>query len=199
MRINENNHKNITYFLLLLVAISSFLAYLISVLLRIHNIELPFFIEIPITAPAIYAILFEWFDKKLWKLSFFRKLGIIEAEDLNGKWVGYIKSSYDDFLSEIPADLLIAQTATTVKIRGKFNQSKSISVHEGFGTSDIDQSMALFYFYRNEPNSDATSTMSIHEGSTKLIYNKETDTLQGYYYSGRDRNNYGTINVKRKK
>ena len=41
--------------------------------------------------------------------------------------------------------------------------------------------------------------MSTHEGSTKLTYNKETDTLTGSYYSGRDRNNHGTIEVKRTK
>jgi len=43
------------------------------------------------------------------------------------------------------------------------------------------------------------STMAIHEGSTKLTYNAETDSLTGDYYSGRDRNNYGTIEVKRVK
>ena len=199
MKINRENHKYLTYFILILIAISTVLSYGISLFLKKNNLNIPFYIDLPIATTAIYSILFMWFDKKLWKLGIFKRLGIITAEDLNGKWIGHIKSSYDKFATEIPTELIIKQTGTTVKIQGKFNQSKSISVHEDFGISEIDQSTALFYFYRNVPNNDAESTMAIHEGSTKLIYNKETDTLDGSYFSGRDRNNYGTMTVKRQK
>jgi hypothetical protein len=94
---------------------------------------------------------------------------------------------------------MIEQTATRIKICGTFAESKSVSIHENFSRSEIDNKVALFYFFRNEPNYDATETMSIHEGSVKLIHDEEKDTLTGYYYSGRDRNNHGTIEVKRVK
>lgn len=196
MKMDLVNHKSFAFFILFLIAISGILSYLFSSILKGNNIDIPFYIEIP-SIPTIYTLLFIFFDRYLWKLGIFKMLGIITTEDLNGKWTGYILSSYDKFSSEISAELTIKQTATAIKIKGKFNESKSISVHEDFGFSEVDQSTALFYFYRNEPNNDAVNTMAIHEGSTKLVYNKESDNLEGYYYSGRDRNNHGIINVKR--
>jgi len=156
------------------------------------------FISIP-SVPAIYVFLFFLFDKYLWKLKMFKSLGLVIADDLNGKWIGIVKSSYEKFATNIDAQLVIKQTATKIKIHGIFNKSKSVSIHENFGRSEIDNKTALFYFFRNEPEYDAVSTMAIHEGSTKLTYNAETDSLTGDYYSGRDRNNYGTIEVKRVK
>ncbi|MDP3731234.1 MAG: hypothetical protein Q8R34_01945, partial [bacterium] len=76
-------------------------------------------------------------------------------------------------------------------------QSKSVSIHENFGRSEVDNQTALYYFFRNEPQYDSLETMAIHEGSAKLLYNKEKQTLTGYYYSGRDRHNHGTIEVTR--
>ncbi len=199
MNIDSNNYKQFTYFILVLVAISTVFSYLISLFLKKLQFNIPFYIDLPISAIGIYSIFFWLFDNYLWKFSFFKRIGIIIADDLNGKWVGVVKSSYDDFKTDIQAELNIKQTATRVKICGIFNQSKSVSVHENFSRSEIDDNVALFYFFRNEPKYDAVATMAIHEGSAKLIYNKDKDELSGYYYSGRDRNNNGTIEVKRLK
>jgi hypothetical protein len=166
--------------------------------LKQNNINLPFYIEIP-SPIAIYGLLFCLFEKHLWKYSIFKKLGIIIGDDLNGKWTGTVRSSYDKFEKNYSANFNIKQSATQIKINGLFNNSKSTSIHENFGKSEIDNEVALFYFFRNEPNYDAKETMAMHEGVVKLIYNKTEDTLVGYYYSGRDRNNHGTINVRRVK
>lgn len=197
MKVDNNNYKEFTGLILVLVAVSAVLAYYINFLLKENNLELPYYLDIPISAPAIYAILFVLFNKIFWKFRVFKTLGIVKADNLEGKWVGILKSSYDNFVSDIPAELIITQTATSIKIKGRFNKSRSCSVHESFGDSEIHGSSALFFFYRNEPNYDAVDTMAIHEGSVKLNYDKSTDTLSGYYYSGRDRNNHGTITVKR--
>ncbi|MFZ3031750.1 MAG: hypothetical protein WA082_01820 [Candidatus Moraniibacteriota bacterium] len=198
MNIDSNNYKSFTIFVLILVGISTLVVYGASSVLKSYAIEIPFYIETP-SIPAVYAILFLVFDKFLWKIPIFKKLGIIISDDFNGKWVGIVKSSYDNFESDIPAELIIKQTATRIKVCGKFNQSKSVSIHENFGLNEVDDKVALFYFFRNEPNYDATKTMAVHEGSTKLVYNPGADSLTGYYYSGRDRNNHGTIEVKRVK
>jgi len=198
MNINNDNYRQFTYLVLVMVAISAAVVYLISCSLQSYNIAFPFYIEIP-SIPGVYALIFCIFDTYLWRMKIFKKWGIIVADDLRGKWIGTIKSSYDGFGSDKQIELNIEQTATHIKIHGTFEQSKSISVHENFGKSEIDNKVALFYFFRNEPQYNATPTMAIHEGSTKLVYNKEIDTLEGYYYSGRDRNTYGTIIVKRQK
>lgn len=196
MNINSNNYKQFTAFIVVLVGISAAIVYAISYILKLNGTDVPFYIETP-SIPGVYAGLFFLFDRFLWKHKIFRGLGIIIADDLNGKWVGIVKSSYDDFSSEIPAELQIEQTATNIKVCGTFNQSKSVSIHENFGRSEIDNQTALFYFFRNEPKYDAPKGMAIHEGSVKLTYNPADDSLTGYYYSGRDRNNHGTIEVKR--
>lgn len=196
MNIRNNNYKQFTVFILVLVGISAVIVYVVSYELKRHGIEVPFYIETP-SIPGVYALLFFLFDKYFWKLKLFKQLGIVIADDLNGKWVGIVKSSYDSFATEIPAELVIVQTATKIKVCGTFNESKSVSIHENFGTSEIDNKTALFYFFRNEPRYDALSTMATHEGSVKLTYNPKDDSLTGYYYSGRDRHNHGTIAVKR--
>lgn len=196
MNVNNDNYRQFTYFILILVGISAFVVYGITTLLKQNQIDVPFYIELP-SIPAVYGFLFLLFDKYLWKKPLFRTLGIVVADDLNGKWEGKVKSSYDKHQTEIKAVLTIEQTATRIKICGLFDKSKSVSVHENFSRSELDNKVALFYFFRNEPSYDAVETMAIHEGSAKLIHDESNDTLSGYYYSGRDRNNHGTIEVKR--
>lgn len=197
ININNNNYKPFTYLILVLIGISIIFSFWINIIIKNLNIELPFYIELPISVIAIYSLLFSLFDKYLWKLKIFRILGIIKSKDISGKWSGYIKSSYNKFSNEIPSELSIKQRGTSIKIYGKFNESKSCSIHENFGIDEIDGAMSLFYFYKNEPNYDSNQTMSKHEGSCKLKFDREKDELTGYYFSGRDRNNYGIMYFKR--
>jgi SMODS-associating 2TM, beta-strand rich effector domain len=197
MVISISNYKKISWFIALLIGLSVLISYSFSILLKHFHFEIPFYIDLPVATPAVFYILFEIFDIYAWKWSVFKWLKIVDFDDLNGVWTGVINSSYDNFSSDIKSTLEISQKATSIKIKATFNNSKSISVHENFTFSEIDQSTALYYFFRNEPLANAPSTMSIHEGSVKLIYNKQADKLTGYYFSGRDRNNHGNIDVKR--
>lgn len=200
MNLDTNNYRKFTLLILILVSASFFVSWALYIALNAYFESLPTSIKVIIsipTAPAIYAFLFWIFDNYLWRHSFFKKIGIVIAEDLNGEWQGVVKSSYDEFQSDIQAKLIIDQTATKIKVRGVFNESASISIHENFGRSEIDGRIALYYFFRNEPKYDAVPTMAIHEGSVKLVYDPKKDALAGYYYSGRDRNNHGTIEVER--
>ena len=200
MNINSNNYKQHTLFICVLIGISTLLGYLLSIFLGEQFSKLPTIIQIAISIPSvptIYAFLFFLFDRYLWKWSFFRFINIVISDDLNGTWNGIMKSSWDEFSADITTKLVIKQTATTIKIWGTFNQSHSVSIHEYFGRNEMHNQSALYYFYKNDPNYDAPRTMAMHEGSAILTYNKETNILSGYYYSGRDRHNHGTISVKR--
>jgi hypothetical protein len=198
MNINVDNYKNFSYFIVALITLSVFVAYLLDITFKEFGITIPFYIEVP-SVSGIYVALFTYFNNVAWKNPLFQKLGILIADDLNGSWVGTIKSSHDKFKSDIYAKLIIEQSATKIKIYGQFNESKSVSIHENFGSCEVDNKVALFYFFRNEPEYDAVETMSMHEGSAKLIYDKKTNSLKGNYYSGRDRNNYGMISLKKLK
>ena len=87
MNIDSNNYKKFTLFILVLVGISTLIMYGISAYFEKQGIKIPWWIETP-SIPSIYALLFLAFDKILWKLSFFKKWGIIVADDLNGEWRG---------------------------------------------------------------------------------------------------------------
>lgn len=197
MEITENNYKPLSMLVFILITISVFLSYAIVNILEIIKIKVPFYVEIP-SVGGIYSLIFWVFNNYLWKYDIFRILGIITVDNLEGEWEGVLKSSYDNFVKDIPAKLTIHQKATSIRICGQFNQSKSVSLNAGFGYSGVEDKTALFYFYRNEPNFNAPQTMAMHEGSVKLIYNKDSQSLEGSYYSGRDRNNYGTITLRRK-
>jgi hypothetical protein len=196
MRVSNQNYKQFTFFILILIAISASLVYFIDYWLKMKSFNIPFYIEIP-SISGVYCLLFYLFNNFFWKWSIFKKFNIIVADDLNGSWKGVAKSSYDDFNNDIDVVLNIEQKATSIIVQGIFDKSKSISLNANFGKSEVDNSVALFYFFRNEPNYDAKKTMATHEGSVKLIYNKKEEALEGSYYSGRDRNNYGTIKVFR--
>lgn len=197
MKISSKNIKQFTVFLLLLILISSSAVYLITRVFESKNIHLPWFISLP-SVPGVYYLLFIVFDRWVWKSKLGRFLSGIKSPDLNGTWAGKGKSSFDKFKSEFDAKLVIEQTATSVIIRGQFVESKSISLNAGFEPSDIDGCDALFYFFRNIPNPDAQEEMAMHEGSAKLVYDPEEKIIRGIYYSGRDRHNHGTLELKRK-
>src|SRR3989304_5868466 len=129
MNINTNNYKIFTVLIVVLISVSTLLAYLIFSIFSQYISQLPvsmqIFISIP-SVPAIYVFLFFLFDKYLWKLKMFKSLGLVIADDLNGKWIGIVKSSYEKFATNIDAQLVLKQTATKIKIHGIFNKSKSV-------------------------------------------------------------------------
>ncbi|MFZ2882519.1 MAG: hypothetical protein WA019_05595, partial [Candidatus Moraniibacteriota bacterium] len=104
MKINSNNYKKFTYFILVLIGISSFVVYKMFDLIEANNIKIPFYFSIP-SIPAVYGLLFLAFDRVLWKWKIFRMLGIITADDLNGEWEGTAKSSFEEFKEEIKVKL----------------------------------------------------------------------------------------------
>lgn len=197
MKLNSDNFKTFSVFFLVLIGVSTVISMLITNLIRSNNVLVPFYLDLPISIPAIHYAMFYSFNKWFWKFRVFKLLKITSFDDLNGVWTGELQTSFYEFNKPIKVELHIAQTATSVKIRGIFPNSKSISFNENFCFSEIDESTALFYFYRNEPTSAAINTMAMHEGAIKLVYDKKTDTLTGEYYSGRNRSNFGNIKVHR--
>ncbi len=59
--------------------------------------------------------------------------------------------------------------------------------------------MALSYEYLSEPRPDADEAMMMHRGTTRLVINEADGaiTLDGGYYTGQPRMNYGTITLQR--
>ena len=177
------------YILLLLAIVSVLLTWGFYNVLSYYQISLVWWMESP-SVLFFYGLLFVVFDRWGWKI--FRKIGLLKTPDINGVWNGYIKTSFDDHASEITATLSIFQVWTKIKIVLSTEQSISRSETASF-LVEPPEGQYLNYQYINEPKSGATKTMSIHRGTVRLILNERSGTLSGEYYSGRDRQNFGSL------
>jgi len=182
------------WLLLVIFFIISFLiSKILSELITIKNV----FLEIP-GFFGVFSFLLWVFDNHIWKWKIFRFFKIIEFPDLSGEYKGSFESSYKKDRKNVTgsAKLVIKQTASNITIQGVFNESQSISVHSFFAFNDLEQKNCLYYFYKNKPAVNAVETMNQHEGVAILCFDENTKILNGEYYSSRDRNNYGVIEVK---
>lgn len=188
--IDTEERKNI---LLFLAIVSIVLAWSFFKILNNYQITLPWWVESP-SILFFYGLLFVIFDKWSWK--FFRKIGFVKTPNLNGEWKGRLKSSFDKYSSEIKATLKIFQTWTRIKILLTTEQSSSQSETASI-IINAPEGKYLSYQYINEPRSNAVKTMSIHRGTTRLLFSEKENTFTGEYYSGRDRQNFGSLYFKR--
>jgi len=162
-------------------------------MLNNYQISLPWWVESP-SVLFFYGLLFVIFDKWLWQ--FLKKVNLVKTPNLNGEWEGNLKSSFNGHLSEVKATLKIFQTWTRIKILLITNQSSSYSETASIIT-DAPEGKYLNYQYINEPKSNAVKTMSIHRGTVRLIFDQEKNSLEGEYYSGRDRQNFGSLHFEK--
>jgi hypothetical protein len=188
--IDTEERKNILFFL---AVVCIFLAWSFFKILNNYQITLPWWVESP-SVLFFYGLLFVVFDKWSWK--FFRKIGFVKTPNLNGEWKGHLKSSFDEHSSEIKTTLKIFQTWTRIKILLTTEQSSSQSETASI-IIDAPEGKYLSYQYINEPKPNAVKTMSMHRGTARLLFNEKENTFSGEYYSGRDRQNFGSLYFKR--
>ena len=161
--------------------------------LMVHmNIQAPWWVDSP-SVLGIAGVLYKAFDKWLWR--WFRKLGIVKVPDLQGQWEldGY--TSFEKTKS-FKANVTIRQTWTHISVYLETEQSISRSVAASI-SSNQPEGPTLIYQYRNEPKPNAEKTMHAHMG-TALLRLKNAEYMEGEYYSGRDRQNYGGLILRRK-
>lgn len=176
--------------------ISIILSWKIPLLLDAYKFNPSWGVEAP-SAMFFYYVIYRVFDKWVWSWRFFRKIGVIKTPNLNGEWDGTIKTSFSGNSPESKATLKIFQTWTEIKIILTTSSSKSGS-KTGSMILRSPEGPCLVYQYCNKPRSDAAETMETHDGTTELLFDEEIDGLSGEYYSGRGRQNFGSLSFKRK-
>ena len=184
--IDTNERKSI---FLVLAIVSIVFSWSFYTILGNYKISLAWWIESP-SVLFFYGLFFIIFDKWLWQ--YFKKIKFVKTPNLNGEWSGNLKSSFDSHSAEVEATLKIFQTWTRIKILLTTNQSSSQSETASI-VIDVPEGNYLSYQYINEPKSSAVDTMSIHRGTVRLIFDEKKNTLNGEYYSGRDRQNFGSL------
>jgi hypothetical protein len=188
--IDTEERKNV---MLSLAVVSIILAWGFYKIINYYQISLPWCVESP-SILFIYGVLFFMFDKWVWKL--LEKIGFLKTPNLNGEWRGYLKSSFDEHSAEIKATIEIYQTWTRIRVLLATERSSSQSESASL-TINVPEGNYLCYQYINEPKPNAAKTMSMHRGTTRLLFNEKENTLVGEYYSGRDRQNTGSLYFKK--
>lgn len=183
---NSEERRDIVF---TLAVISVGCIYLLNLLLNYFEYYIPFELQPP-SAATIFGLLFIIFNKYCWKWSVFRKISIINIPNINGTWNVTAKSSYGEGTNNTIASATINQTWTKISIKLEFEESRSFST-SGSILLDTFEGDIITYTYLNKPKVDAPESMKIHEGTTKLIITDST--LEGDYYSGKHRGNYGSI------
>lgn len=181
------------YILLFLAVISIVFCWGFYKILGNYQTSLPWWVESP-SILFVYGLLFVIFDKWLWQ--YFKKINFVKTPNLNGEWNGNLKSSFDNHSSEVKAILKIFQTWTRIKILLTTDQSSSHSEAASI-IIDTPEGKYLSYQYVNEPKSNAVKTMHIHRGTVRLIFDEKKNILEGEYYSGRNRQNFGCLKFER--
>ena len=143
---------------------------------------------------GFYSVLYWLFNCYVWRWSFLRKLGILNVPDLNGEWDGTIQSSYHENIAQ-QFTVTITQNWSKISIILENRGSRSRSNVASLKVSDS-PFPELIYTYINEPKFNSHDTMHTHRGVAFLEY--KNLNLEGGYFTGRDRNTYGQICLKRK-
>lgn len=164
-------------------------------------------IQIP-SMPVVFYVIYNIFDKYAWKWKIFRKdlyliKPIIQTPILEGNWEGnyYSKrkciNTNETIITEGETSFIIEQSWTKIRIIQNSETSTSCSeaAHLSF---DEKMGIVLRYQYLNESNAKGADTMNSHIGFNKLRYLPELQTLEGDYFTDKNRQTYGYLKYRRK-
>lgn len=180
--------------LLGLAVLAIVLALALSELLQATHFAVPWWIDAPSTM-GFYGILFKCFDESLWRWMSIRRTRLLKVPNLAGEWKGHVLSSFDDHKKPHEVTVRIDQTWTRIMVLLSSATSDSHTL-----TASIEvgapEGTVLTYQYENDPKPGAVSTMEMHIGTARLVL-RDGGVLEGYYYSGRGRREYGSIYLER--
>lgn len=161
--------------------VSAAIAYIIHVLVVPLNWQYGWLIDAP-SVVGVYGLLRTWFVRRLWRMQWTRKVGIVTIPNLAGKWEGHFTSSYDSSKRHCIAE--ICQDWLTMSVIFEAGESSSVSVMAGLTLSNA-SGPQLNYCYVNRANFD--KQLFDHDGTQWLIYKKVNDEefLEGDYYTSR--------------
>lgn len=191
----SSDHAERVRIIVFIGILSILAAWLLHLLLGYLPFSIPWWIDMP-SVLGFFALIRAVFDRSLWRSKIVHKIFGIVVPDLNGSWKGQLFSSYTDHSSPLEAELTISQTWTSILISLETATSISRSRAAAF-VVDQPGRTSLIYEYLCEPRPIATDTMHTHRGTAELHISSDGTLLEGEYYTGRDRQTYGSLNLRR--
>jgi hypothetical protein len=160
-----------------------------------------------------FAVLSAAFSRFGWKRPIVRWTGASRVPDFSGEWEGYIKTAYEGHIDDealhesndpeaemqrVAATLHIDQTWRKISVHLSTEDSESDSTGATVLTKE-GRWPSLTYQYENEPDVDSEDSMMAHDGTADLSLKRDgqRDVLDGFYYTGPGRENYGEMYFER--
>lgn len=163
---------------------------LLNYVLKALSLKVPWWIDAP-SVMGFYGLIYTLFDQFIWQL----QLGYVrfsEIPNIQGTWVGVIRSSYNGGTEVRGVLLYIRQTWTKISIQLETDKSRSCSTMAAVNTEKFSEA-GLKYEFMNEPSALSIQTMQPHRGTTHLRLTPDGITLKGDYFTGRGRQNIGEM------
>jgi hypothetical protein len=178
-----------------MVGVSVLLAWMLNRALGATGLSVPWWVDAPSVA-GFYGLVYAGFDKRAWRLSLMRALGIVRIPNLSGTWSGTARPSGGKHAYEHPATIEITQTWRDICVRLRTENSASRSSIAAVTLGGPEHAL-LTYEYANEPAADAVDGMHAHRGTTRLVLSPDGRVLEGDYYTGRDRESHGVLRLQK--
>ncbi|HOD52809.1 MAG TPA: hypothetical protein PKJ78_22470 [Candidatus Hydrogenedentes bacterium] len=153
------------------------------------GVGLPWWFDTPAVV-GFYGLIFKFYDLQLWR----RALGPVRLSgipDIKGTWAGTIAA---ENWPAVPVVVWIRQSWSKIDIRLESTESRSFSTMACVNTDDS-REHGLKYEFCNEPKAHSKDTMQAHRGMAWLRLSSGTDKLNGEYFSGRGRQNVGSVEL----
>lgn len=189
----DSNERKLVPLFLVIVGVLS--AWLLNRVLEGLQFGLPWWVDAP-SVVGFYAVFYTAFDRCLWRMPILRRIGLVKVPDLHGTWEGRIASSFDAHATKYDATIGIRQSWARISIDLRTPDSRSHSLTAAILTEDQNAIM-ISYEYLNEPMLNAKATMHTHRGTARFTLTPDSQTLEGEYYTGRDRQNFGVLSFRR--
>ena len=150
-------------------------------------------VDLP-TPLGAFGLLYFWLEQWGLRSTWVRRALRIKTPMLAGDWTGTLWSSHDNESRDF--SLHIDQTWTRILVRGRGAHSASVSKTASILTAEALHPI-LVYTFLNTPRADAVETMHMHHGTATHYLDEQANTLNGDYYTGRDRHTHGTMELVR--
>lgn len=192
------------------------LAYAVTVLVELVTTSLstvlPFAVGIAVSWGLAFAVVWKLHDRWFWKTRLAYTLGFTRVPNLNGKWEGWIQTSYQGHIpnealhpeneksdegQKMHASLDIDQTWRKINVHFETTETPSDSNGATMLTEE-GKWPSISYQYENR-GTPLVEGLDIHFGTASLEFRDDgkTDTLEGLYYTGPGRENNGLMYFER--
>ena len=152
--------------------------------------------EVITTSISVTTLLVTSFVIWAWKWKIFQGW-LVPFPNLNGKWKGNIKYTFEGKESTRKIEVTIKQTFISIIVKFNTKESHSVNFCGSFNIDERRDVRQLIYSYQNEPTANFRDRSPVHFGTTRLDINHDCTAMTGEYWTSRKTT--GSISLKKDK